>query len=286
MNYKELLRETAMTAPLLLLKLKNKEDIDYCNNFLPYSTGFEIECNMLGYEELVKKALDANKWNDPKLRDFVSQHRREFLAIPNIMHVSNDASEQRYRIPNGINGLICLYLISHNLKKFSELNDASGIHYHIDFTDVPEWDDDYNIYKSLLASNHDYVLTELETWGYKGTYNSKGIAGIGSEGNWVRQNDGTVEFRIGEMTFDYEVLVKRIVHLNEICRNLKGQLNLEPTYSEVVNAKESIKMYESLDLNLGRLAKLEEELREMEMIKAVPTTEEMLKTIKKRIYKI
>ena len=106
------------------------------------------------------------------------------------------------------------------LKKYAELNPDSGIHYHIDCTDV------YDLFTSDFINNHsDYILTELDKWKYKGTYNPRKCV-FSSSRNWVRFKDTlkTMEIRIGEMTFDYELLFERIRHSSEIVKTLKDNL--------------------------------------------------------------
>lgn len=165
---------------------------EYC---LPYSVGIEFEC--------------------PKGDKF---NIEEFKAIPNIMSVNVDNSEQRYRIPSGLTGLKCLYDLSETLILNSLLNPESGIHYHIDFTDTYSKLTDANIGK-----NTNWILEELDAWNYKGTYNTRDVCFRGGH-KWIRFQSGfkTMECRIGEMTFDYSLLFKRITHLSDIARRLKN----------------------------------------------------------------
>ena len=162
--------------------------------YFPYSVGFEIETN--------------------------TQNIRIFDEIPYLIANTSSVNELRFRIPNGIKGIQCLFNISIYLKKYTELNPQSGIHYHIDCTDV------YNLFSTDFINNHsDYILTELDKWKYKGTYNPRKCIFSGSR-NWVRFKDTlkTMEIRIGEMTFDYELLFERIRHSSEIVKTLKDKL--------------------------------------------------------------
>ena len=166
-------------------------------HYLPYSTGFEIECNM-----------------KPGYRTDV------FTNIPNIMEADVNEYEQRFRIPEGLEGLKCLFEISANLKEQALFNPDSGIHYHIDCTDVYKY---FN--KEFVAKHKEWILNELDSWNYQGTYNKRNIEFSFSH-NWVRFQETfkTMEFRLGEMTFDYELLFKRITHANAIVRRLKEEL--------------------------------------------------------------
>lgn len=183
--------------PLVFLGMANDEVVVLkASEAVKLSVGFEIECGAkegINFEEV----------------------KREFEAIPYIMHVDVNTYEQRFRIPAGINGLLCLYFITIKLKKYFELNLGSGIHYHVDLQSSEIKD---KIRDLLFFSNYpsNWILEELEKWEYGGSYNRKRISNI--KGNWfvVRTGLDTIEIRIGEMTFDYELLVKRIIHANKI----------------------------------------------------------------------
>ena len=207
----ELIKEGINSSPLTLIPFYSKNK-DLINNVLPFSTGFEIECHQ-------KPGFNDNF----------------FKQIPDIMEVICDTSEQRFRIPNGLRGLICLYNISELLKQYSYFNPLSGIHYHIDCTD---W---YHQLEDTRHEHKDKVLKELESWGYNSSYNSKDI---GYSHYWIRLNNQfkTAEFRIGEMTFDYPLLVKRIIHANAIM--------LEWKLKEVENFTLSDIVYEDINKEL------------------------------------
>lgn len=197
MKIEELIEESIYTYPLALLSIKDKQLITKINEYLPYSIGIEIECN---------KSSNFNL--------------NRFTNIPDIMSVNIDDYEQRFRIPNGLCGLICLYNICNELKVNSELNFGSGNHYHIDMTYT------YHLLSDkFIKDNENWILKELDEWGYEGTYNRRTI-NFSANHNWMRfQNDfKTAEIRIGNMTFDYEVIVKRLIHACKIIRRLNLQL--------------------------------------------------------------
>jgi len=184
---------------LLLLNpnsLKNKTNVEKVSlEYLPFSTGFEIECSKRDTFDLTA-----------------------FEKIDNIMDINIDNSEQRFRIPNGYKGFICLYDISKELINNSELNPLSGVHYHIDFTDMF---DDIRNNTRILDEIEEQILSELDTWGYDGKFNSRKIS---TAHNYIRMNSQfkTFEFRIGEMTFDYALLAKRIIHCNQLSLLIKN----------------------------------------------------------------
>lgn len=192
----------------LVYPLDNSNAIKVGNYYLPYSVGFEIECF---------KGDDFNI--------------DSFLNIPDIMDVDITEGEQRFRIPPGFKGLHCLYNISTQLKLNSLLNPDSGIHYHIDCTDV------YHLFNyGNIGKNEKWILEELSKWGYKGTYNLKSVRFDNSH-RWVRFQPSfkTAEFRIGEMTFDYDVLFVRIAHCCKIIEKLKA--NVTRDYNETLKER-------------------------------------------------
>lgn len=199
-----------INAPLALLTIKDKEVISHINNLIPYSTGFEIECDM------------AENYN-----------KDSFTNIPDILDVDNSSFEQRYRIPNGIKGMICLYNICTQLKTNSLLNPLSGIHYHIDCKTDQSW----NLLSiNVLDRNSKWILPELDKWEFRGDQRR----GIGSSGYWIRRNIiETLEFRIGNMSFDYSVLLKNIISANSIVKKLKDSVGVttQPVYEEVDSTK-------------------------------------------------
>lgn len=181
----------------LVLSSYDADVIALADYYLPYSTGFEIEC--------------CNKPNIPL---------SIYSEIEYIIEAPCEADELKFRIPKGINGIKCLFLISEMLRDNAMLNPNSGIHYHVDFTD--DWD---SLSEEGVRENSEWILEELDTWEYKGTYNSRKCE-FSESRNWTRFKNytQTMEFRIGEMTFNYQLLFKRISHVNDIVRRLKSKL--------------------------------------------------------------
>jgi hypothetical protein len=185
--------------PLSFNNITDPNVIAVLDSFLPRSIGIEIECD--------KKD---------------NYNIESFKSIPDIVHIQVDDGEQRYRIPAGIKGLICLYRVCQQLKINSLLNKGSGIHFHVDMTDSFELLNPRNV-----AENENWILTELDTWKYPGHYNHRHIAFPGGH-NWIRFQHGfkTAEFRICEMSFEYEVLVNRFIHgckiIEKLVRAVKG----------------------------------------------------------------
>ena len=137
-------------------------------------------------------------------------------------------------ISNGVNGLISLYNICYHLGNNSLMNMGSGIHYHIDCTETTR----LALGDALTPEFEKEILEELETWEYGGSYNKKGtMINKTYSGSWIRYNEiGTLEFRIGNMSFDYRDLVKQIIHANDIVRRWKNKIsgyNYKSKYAKV-----------------------------------------------------
>jgi len=242
MEYLELLENCMFKNPLALLALKNKESILKVNSYLPFSVGFEIECSPLA-DKTISSAV-----------------KEEFRGIPYILHADvNPNGEIRFRIPAGINGFICLYYISKKLKVWFGLNEGSGIHYHVGLENYT-----YNPNKNC----QDFILKELDTWQYKGSYNKRSISNF--KGNWVRYPTAlkTVEYRIGEMTFDYDLLIKRIVHVSSITQYvIEHNTNLRvsiPNYEFDVTYHLSYLKINQKSNTFAKLLILEEQIKELE----------------------
>lgn len=202
------IEEAIYQLPLSLQGIKNDILINQIDNFLPYSVGIEIECRQ---------------------KDTFNIER--FKKIPNIMHVQCDTSEQRFRIPNGIKGMICLYKICKELKINSELNPSSGIHYHIDMTNTF-----YLLSQEVIDENKEWILSELDTWeDAKNTGQTRDCKlNINCYVNFQSEYK-TAEIKIGEQSFDYDFIIKRIIHANQIIRKLNEILLSTPSDLRIKN---------------------------------------------------
>lgn len=199
MEIYEELKESIIQTPDLITELKDPLILKLIDNILPYSVGMEIECDQLD-----------------------NYNKVEFENIPDIMEVRPDSEEQRFRIPSGKKGIVCLFKLSEVLKQNCLINPLSGIHYQIDMTDC------YHLLtQEAINENNDWILEELDTWDYKGSYNRRECAfKHNSYSVWVAFQDQfkTAEIRIGEMTFEYDLMMKRIIHCSEIIKKLKSIL--------------------------------------------------------------
>lgn len=190
--------DTVIKSAPLVLSSYDAEVIALADYYLPYSTGFEIEC--------------CNQEGVPL---------EIYEQIEGVIEAPCEADELKFRIPSGIIGIKALYHISQSLRENAMLNPNSGIHYHVDFTD--EWN---NLSEEEVDKNAGWILAELDTWDYKGFFNKRKCEF--SENRYYtrfKNSTKTMEFRIGEMTFNYQLLFKRISHVNDIVRRFKNQLN-------------------------------------------------------------
>lgn len=227
MDLKEI-EELVIRAPLLLTSIKDKNIISLIeDNYLSFSIGLE-------FETFVKD----------------SYKMEIFENIPGLIRTSIDSEEQRYRIPSGINGLICLYLLCREIKNHCELDTESAIHYHIDMSQIFK-DVVYKNQESFIHDNKEWILNEFDTWGKDVDNYNRRIAV--NNRCWInfQSQFNTMEVRIGEMTFDYEIIIKRILHCCAIVRQIykiyEKQL-IVCSYSPIITIEE-ILQYNSFSSN-------------------------------------
>lgn len=245
----DLLDKLVFTNPTALPASIDKELVG--NYYLPKSVGIEIESTFT-YGNL-------EYWKD------------KIKGIPGILDSVGDISEQRFRICKGYTGLVALYEALKLFIEFGRLNPESGIHYHVDFTEFSQEEMRTSFFE-MLSKHENYLLGELDTWNYKGKYNQRRIA-TDRKSAWlnVRTYLRTVECRIGEMSYDYTVISKRIFHLTSILQKATNPLNLE------------VVKYHNLLLNL--VSKLESTELKLSSTNTV-SHEEIRQKIKSRKIKI
>lgn len=216
---------------------KNPKLLEYINDYLPYSVGIEIECNSTYSDADIKAA---------------------FEDIPDIMDISGGNGEVRFRIPNGLKGLICLYNICLELPKYFTLNMGSGNHFHVDMTEY--WN---LVNPKFIEDNNDWIIEELKTWGTTTDYSENNYCYCRLDYRcWCQFQSAfkTMEVRIGEMTFDYSIIAKRAIHCNEIVRKLVKQNKKE----YLISIKDRLSQ---LNDKLTLLKEKNELNRDMEIIK-------------------
>lgn len=211
-GYKKL-KTAIFKQPLALNSFKDKGLIEVAESYLPYSVGIEVECS----------------WNK-EVRYGANDMTMDCLErIPTLLQAGHSQNEKRFRINKGIRGMLDLYEVTQFLRDTCDLNPESGIHYHIDMTEL-DWDY-YNEkgvkkFKDMIIPDitdmFSWIIDSLKSWNYKGTYNSLGVA-YDMKGWWVNISPHykTMEFRIGEMSFDYEPIIKRIIHCSRLVKRFK-----------------------------------------------------------------
>lgn len=195
------IEEAIFKLPHLLKDINNHEIIECINYLFPYSHGIEFEC------------FKKNNYNIEK-----------FESIPNIMAVSSDSTEQRYRIPSGLDGLICLYEVCKLMKECSKLDLSSSNHYHTDMTLFKEISHIHtDEARKFREDNDHWIIEELKLWETAFDYSKASL------NSWYKYNDlGTLEIRIGEPTFEYEIISKRLMKCASIVKRLTGLEGTKP----------------------------------------------------------
>ena len=84
------------------------------------------------------------------------------------------------------------------------------------------------------------MLKALKSWNYKGSYNTWTISNYRTAIR-IPTEHSTIEYRIGEMSFDYELIIKRIIHCQNITRRLKSILMSSEERNKILLAKYKVK---------------------------------------------
>ena len=189
-------------------KLKN-----IANNYLPVHTGFEIEC--ANDYEAIDNRLDK---------------------LEGIIECGSSYDEIRFRITSGIKGMIALSKALEIIKEYAHPNPINGIHYHISADKFHEYYRriDGKTFSTIIHTEwfkeavSNPILKSLLSWNYSGSYNSWEVS---TEKRAVRIHDcyHTLEYRIGEHTFDYNLIMKRITHCHSL--TIKATSNIIKLYN-------------------------------------------------------
>lgn len=235
-------REMIRSNPLQLAYLKDKHLIAYANSLWPYSIGMEFECRL-------SSEVTANSWHHNPEEQKWQLDRNLLICHKGFKTVATTKhdDEHRFRVTSGIYGFIALYKLSAFLKEHYVENTGSGVHYHVDCTDIPHFANTYkdeNIYyfhfnsQGFMSQVQPWVLKALKSWNYKGTFNKWELSS-NKEAVRFHGKYSTIEYRIGEMTFDYELLLKRIMHAQHITQRIKKEY---PVYfkQQITNLHEKI----------------------------------------------
>jgi len=199
-------RRAVYDCPFALKAVSDKKLLKVAESYLPYSTGIEIETPFK--DNQIKKTPEFKE-------DF-----RRLLSMPGIYSsektLLTEHYENKVRLNSGVNGMLALYELCEYMKKYFIFNTSSGIHFHIDCSEIKNFTSFVN-----YTIGQRWILDSLDSWKYEEKYNCRAISSM--KGNWVtiRQDFKTIEFRICDMSFDYDYLIKRIIHCQNIVKKVK-----------------------------------------------------------------
>jgi len=200
-----MVRDSVRHCPLPLIGIKGH---NYVNSLLPYSTGIEISI----YTDFLR---------DVYKNDNIIFIKPKIIQDFNLLDFDFISTELQFRIKPGVEGMVSLYNMCEFLKKYAAINpsDKAGNHYHIDCSEMKSF---RYFRESTLSMNTDWILESLLSWNYKGSYNPYNVTqekrGVVS----FRSDYRTIEFRLGETTFDYSLMIKRIIHAQNIVKRMKS----------------------------------------------------------------
>jgi hypothetical protein len=220
------------------------------HKMLNRSCGIEIEC----FGSLSQMVSENREWDtDTRFKDVINYYGIMSYHEDDPNKPANDDyafNEHQIRIKDHtqLNGL---YELLQDMKKYCRLNEGSGIHIHMDITDVwavnTEQEIKDNLVKQLNTRLDDIEHIFYPNGKYEAIYNTDRIASMNKGRNWVavRSCMETVEFRIGPMSFEYSDIVRWCVELNKI---LNWAINQSPKFAYKCKTRPSIKVKQYKDL--------------------------------------
>lgn len=230
-NVKDAVMQHPLLIPFYLRNNHYNKKITKCimRSLVPFSVGIEIEC-MKGLITI------------PTLREEDLTNHREMehniVEIYNIKSFSQDVyrnsdasivyTEHRIRIKD-YSQLPGLYKILELMKETCEINKEGGLHLHIDvsefltingttYREYEQFKTRERILVNGLEKKREYLVDFFQ---YQGN-NKTEMIGMDDKAYCIttRSDKGTVEFRMGHCTFDYEKIVKWIVVCSSIVRQI------------------------------------------------------------------
>lgn len=210
-----MIKDAVRQCPLSLVNIQGHS---YVNNILPYSTGIEMSIESTPFFD---ESIYKNFKNKPVTRylgNIMEIIKTEF----NLIDCDIDSNESKFRIKPGIEGMISLYNLCEFLKQYAIFNpsDKAGNHYHIDCSEIDSF---WEFSSFITLTNNEWALDSLKSWNYKGSYNPYRITSRKDGVISFRERFSTIEFRLGESSFDYSLIIKRIIHAQNIVKKLKQQ---------------------------------------------------------------
>lgn len=187
------------------------------NSMLPVDTGFE-------FESYGRVAIPSES---------VYILCRNINAVDISCHLDGDdgGHENKVRIRAGVDGAITLWKFLNLLKERTRFNDKGCIHYHVGIRDFYTYIPSQVRYGNSNTTEWakfqrliEPILQELDTWGYQEEISGSQRRRI-SECKWsyVRIHPGhyTAEFRIGEPSYDYQTVMKRVIHIHQLVKKMR-----------------------------------------------------------------
>lgn len=231
----EKIRKAVKRFPYLIpLYMKDKSfdpKITYgiMKKMLPLRFSIEIEC--LGALNKGNRTRDLNKlYNVYSLtRDYYPEQAEEDYLNATILN------EHRISVL-GFKQLVGFYNVLEAMKHSLFYCKGGGIHIHIDLTpfyysdnNSKSWKaDSYYVKLYNILSTDAYLNRVYKIFGskYAGTYNRRSCE-IDSKGNWIniRPYFKTIEFRIGDLTFEYEELIDIVIQLQALIKEINYKIN-------------------------------------------------------------
>jgi hypothetical protein len=194
------IRTVVKDCPYTLNIIRDKKLLRTADLMLPRTTGIEIECRTEDTYAL----------------------ENELKTVKGITTANVSYSEVDFSFVAGHKGFIALYNALELIKKHCNINPASGIHYHIGVNDL-KLSNILNYFSITYTRNLDWVLTKLESWGYKGNFNKKEVS---FNKQWVKLHSDydTIEYRIGGMTFDYKKIIAKVLHAQQLTTKMEDDI--------------------------------------------------------------
>lgn len=188
-----------------------RSDCKIAYSMIPYQFGLEIECSP------VRECPPMFK-NKGCLDESVSSREARFRIIP------------------GADGMKTLFELCNHLKEHYHPNPQGALHIHVDsrekgFIGGFFTGNDY----SKKLSDKDFcesILSKLDDVGYIRSYNSRLVTYVTSAATWVRFQDTkqTIEYRIFDVSFEYEDLVKSVIKAQKVTKFIKSQIASKSKY--------------------------------------------------------
>ena len=214
LNKTQKVKNALLLEPYLIKHYLKRKDYDkkitkgILRKMLPLRSSIEIECisslkincSISNYSLLKKGVIDLDDDNNTCINEYC-EHR---ISICD------------YKQALG------LYNILKEMKKYCKLNPISGTHIHIDYSSIlcslsiTDTDSFYHILRDEFDKELDTVY-QIFGSKYNGVFNRK-ITRINYKGSWIsiRTNLRSIEYRIGDCTFEYNEIIKQMIDLNKL----------------------------------------------------------------------